>query len=109
MSDLLREFLTAWLDWAEGDADPRGQYGAGHFHRDCGLCYNSVEFSWDRGRKGYPEAYVLEDELRAIYAAEGRNKDYPFGKEGYDRAEALNSMHKDPARLAWVRKQLEAA
>jgi hypothetical protein len=44
-----------------------------------------------------------------MYAAQGRNKDYPFGQEGYDRAEALHSMHKDAARLAWVRKQLEAA
>lgn len=105
MSDLLREFLKAWLEWAEGDVSDSTPFDA-----TAGLCWNARLYILALPvRPIGVSPYDLSDELEFIFRDGGLCRSYPFGKNAYKDAEALQAMHKDPNRLAWVRKQLEVA
>lgn len=96
MSDLLREFLQAWLDWAD-----EGAAQCAPFYREYGLCLNVHAY------QGYN--YTLLRELHALFRAEGLDKDYPFGSYGeYDELSDRYEQHLYEPRLAWVRNKLAA-
>lgn len=70
MSELMREFLTAWLEWAEAGAPSHDTFRA-----EYGLCGNSNSFDGD--------TYCLEYELAAMFKADGLDGGYPFGESAY--------------------------
>ena len=96
MSDALRKFLQAWIDWVDAGA-PQDK----PFHRGYGLCTNSCTFT--------NSACYLENEMRSMWAKEGRCLSFPFCSAEYDKAQYDNTMHRDGERVAWVRKQLKSA
>lgn len=85
-SDELKQFLQAWLDWAEA-----GGVGEEFVPRS-GLCH-MLQTKWDM---------LLTDELDLLF----NDKSYPFGEDEFDRRMANNTQHLDPNRLAWVRAAL---
>ncbi|CAK1256715.1 unknown function [Klebsiella phage vB_Kpl_K59PH2] len=90
MTKEMREFLTAWLAWAE-DPDAYDSYDGGPFKKRTGLCSNI-------------------DELHGMLEADGLDTLYPFDTEqSYDTAFSERTQHLNPARLAWVRAKLEAS
>jgi hypothetical protein len=96
MSDLMREFLSAYIAWVDADA-PQGAT----FDRSFGLCSNAYRFCLD-----YYEQ--IQNELAEMFERDGLNTDYPFcDEDGYTESSLAETQHENPARLAWVRKQLE--
>lgn len=92
MSPEMKRFLTEWLEWAEGESPE----DTDHFRTISGLCFCARCY-------GGP---VLEEELDGLFEAQSMCAAYPFGKEAYRCALDEDAIHKDPNRLAWVRKQL---
>lgn len=89
MSPELRQRLTEWLVWAEAGAPDDT------FVPYWGLCSN-MEYRQD-----------LYYELVKILPRPRVGRDYPFGGETVYNEEARTStMHKNEARLAWVRQAL---
>jgi hypothetical protein len=101
MSDLLREFLSEWLAWAESGGLERQP-----FTRFSGLCLNFWEWLEDRDAS-FKEITGEMSALEGLFISEGLDHITPFGAsvkysdEG-DRA----SMHLNPQRLAWVRSKV---
>lgn len=91
MNDKLKQFLAEWLAWAEADAPEHPVFTARF-----GLCYNLAQWS------GLD--YELAFELAEIFNGDS----YPFGEYKYNLDCMNNTQHRNPARLAWVRKQLGA-
>lgn len=92
ISDGLREFLKAWLKWAESGARQHEV-----FSRDKGLC--CLVLTYYRDNSPYFE-------LREIF---NRFQDpcFPFGgEERYYKDSRECTTHKNTLRLAWVRKTL---
>lgn len=90
----MREFLQAWLTWAEGDAEQ-----CNPFHREYGLCSNV------HAHNGYNPELIIE--LKALFTADGLDTDYPFGHYlDYDARADLYEQHLYEPRLAWVRSKL---
>lgn len=111
MSDDLKAFLRAWLDWAEAGAPDDGRHtnrNPNRFERDCGLCSNTYNFEELALNVHLDDVGDLETELSSLFAADGMDKGYPFGYAAYDEDAAGHTQHLNPTRLAWVRKQLEA-
>ena len=102
MTQTMREFLTAWLTWAE-DPDAHDYTAGGPFKKRSGLCANLDEFL------GGISSYKLLDELHMLLDADGLDTIYPFDTErSYDAAFCNRTQHLNPARLAWVRSKLES-
>jgi len=103
MSDLLRQYLAEWLEWAEGT------FGSMVFEECAGLCSN---FRWYMRARGI-EIEVANLELKGLEKAfreDGLLGEYPFGgKETYAREYVVRSAHLNPARLAWVRSKVGRA
>ena len=104
MTREMREFLTAWLDWAQGGGCEYHEYGS-IFRTDTGLC--SSIYRWAGG------VHLLYNnllgELGYMLKAEGLDTAYPFDTKGsYDEAARLCTQHRNPARLEWVRSKLES-
>jgi hypothetical protein len=104
MSDRLKEFLRLWLEWAESDA-PNGK----PFYRWDGLCLNYWDWL-ERVRAETGEQFKISKEvdlLEAQFKQDGLNPDHPFGGvDRYNRDSFHESMHLNPARLAWVRSKV---
>lgn len=102
MTKEMREFLTAWLDWAQSGGSKDHEYG-NIFRPYTGLCaaicywYNSSDLR-----------RPLTAELGDMLEADGLDTDYPFDTRlSYDQAAAHSTQHLNPARLAWVLSKLE--
>lgn len=109
MSDNLKAFLRAWLDWAMADApdsDRCTDRNPNSFDRECGLCSNTHAFE-ELALDVYPHyTGALEDELGEQFRAAGLSKGYPFGQYVYDEDSEFGTHHCNLNRLAWVRTQL---
>ncbi len=90
LSEPLRQFLTDWLAWAEGEAVDRKP-----FWRWWGLCGNALTLDDD-----------ILDDLRDLLLRDFGSTPYPFGSSAYCTARAARTQHLDPNRLAWVRAKL---
>lgn len=98
MSEDLKNFLQEWLEWAEG-RNEKAQFSAG-----AGLCHNY--FKWCLAEK-VPNLSSRKHEVTDILVKDGLDQHYPFGGfHTYDNERFWKTMHKNPERLAWVRKQL---
>lgn len=98
MSEEMREFLQAWLDWAKSGAHE----GAPFFRAD-GLCL--ARCVW-----GKPYCFnnrKLYAELNEMLERDFGTSTYPFGRTAYLSAAHNKTQHEDPARLEWVRKCLK--
>ncbi|MDI9686588.1 hypothetical protein [Burkholderia cenocepacia] len=95
MSKLMREFLSAYLEWVEAGApqsDP--------FERELGLCSNADRYP------GVVAIGELDHELGQLFARSGLNEVYPFGEARYWEDFAAEAQHLNEQRLAWIREQL---
>lgn len=102
MTKEMREFLTAWLAWAE-DPDAYDFDDGGPFKKRAGLCSNLDEFL------GGIDFCKFLQELADMLEADGLDTKYPFDTEqSYDAAFDNRTQHLNPARLAWVRSKLES-
>jgi len=93
MSPQLRSFLQWWLHDAtsEHPSDDVKYYG---------LCTNVWRYSGCNDK--------LKKELKQLLIKSGLEWAFPFeGNQAYNNDKNNGSMHLRPARLAWVRKQLE--
>jgi hypothetical protein len=100
MSELMKQFLSAWLVWAESG---EGEY---KFDSGFGLCTNSRYWC---ERNGHPRR-LLEDELIAMWDEEGLDEAYPFSNGYgivYNKETNEETTHLNPRRLAWVRDTLK--
>lgn len=106
MSQRLREFLAAYLAWVKEGA-PHGDDIP--FNRGYGLCYNIKLYVPD-GDGWYDASQELRDEMAWLFKRDGLCEDYPFCTAGqYDSMSYRDTHHTCEARLAWIRKQLEAS
>jgi hypothetical protein len=98
VSENLKAFLRAWLDWVEAGApDCRP------FKRRCGLCSNLD--AWARAL--VPDIRIdLEGELELMFKVDGLDQCHPFGFDAYFDARGSETQHLDTTRLAWVRSKI---
>ena len=107
MTKEMREFLTAWLDWATS-ANPATWDDGGPFRKDTGLCSNISVYLGDPRHRSQLY-YALYGELGDMLEADGLGSAYPFDTgESYGAAFRESTQHLNPARLAWVRSKLES-
>lgn len=94
ISPALRKFLSEWLAWAEAGG-PENYL----FNRSLGLCGASYLYSG---------SIKLRVELQEKLAESLRDFTNPFsgGYHGFEVERVNRTMHKNPLRLAWVRKTL---
>lgn len=105
MTKEMREFLTAWLAWAEGGAWKDHEYG-NIFRPATGLCA-ATRYWTDVVDVPF---YRLIVELSDMLEADGLDTDYPFdNKASYFSAANLGTQHLNPLRLGWVRSKLECS
>lgn len=91
MTEGLKQILREWLEWAENGA---GEHDV--FRRSFGLC--SILRCYD-----YFHGTSCADELIIIFDG----VPFPFGgMDEYFIEKAKETLHLNPGRLAWVRKQL---
>lgn len=96
-----KSYLQSWLDWAEKD-DPQDDT----YMRCYGLCDNVWEYVASL-QLSSAEQYAVRVELNQKLNRLFEGELYPFGEEAFDKHGSDETMHKDPNRLAWVRKMLE--
>lgn len=95
----LRQFLKAWLEWAES-----GGGASKVFSRYQGLCNCATDWVFSRPVHRKPQ---LLSELRKLFIAQNLNPDFPFGGRAVFSIESVTGgMHLNPERLAWVRSFL---
>lgn len=98
MSELMRAFLRAYLEWATSGAE---NYKP--FSRRLGLCACIGEFE-----AAYPHEDALYGELLSMFEADGLDGGFPFGDAAYFTARESGTQHLDENRLNWIRSKLEA-
>lgn len=94
----LRQFLKAWLEWAESGGKSRGQ-----FYNTDGIC--NANYRWMVANAFSPERRhrAYETLKRALPGCD----DYPFGGKSVYWVESCDgTMHLNQERLNWVRRQL---
>jgi hypothetical protein len=101
MSELLHQFLSAYIAWVDEGA-PHGD----PFARDRGLCSNFEDWMF-----GQCLSYEIGDreinDLSKLFASEGLDRGVPFGGlELYLDERDAHVLHLNPARIAWVRAKL---
>ena len=103
MRQILREFLTEWLKWAETEAPVH----IPPFNPRLGLCasyavwMHTKKFSEHNMRR-------LFVELSNMLKSQFENFAYPFGgKERFYKDESHGVMHMNHMRLAWTRQTIE--
>lgn len=102
MQELFCEFLKDWLCWAKTGINQSGAKYTG----TSGLCFALTLFLRNRGiYDGYTHQ-SLRNELYNRFISAGLDIDYPFGRGAFAMHMAQGSLHTDPARLAWVRRNL---
>lgn len=97
ISTKLRNFLEAWITWAEA---PKVE-DTFHFMRNQGLCACLTSFH----RGDVP----VQLELIALLEKDFKgNYQFPFeGKlPAYWNSKMSNTLHKNPKRIAWVKAKL---
>lgn len=104
MTKEMREFLTAWLAWAQSGGSKDHKYGC-IFCPTTGLCAAISFWYCDDGKLHYRMMQELGDMLEA----DGLDTEYPFDtRDSYRKAANACGQHLNPARLAWVRSKLES-
>lgn len=102
MSDHLKAFLSAYLEWVESGA-PESDV----FERFCGLCSNCKWYMRDIGLSesgAEIEVFNLQD----LFTSEGLDEDYPFGGQAlYEYESGNDDSHLNKARIDWVRSKVE--
>lgn len=98
MSEQLKAFFEAYLEWAETGDDHEV------FEPYAGLCDNLDNFIAGNKTSGTPKCAV-KDELSSLLKSSFSNPVYPF--ETKAQYHESNDLHMNPKRIAWVRKQLE--
>jgi hypothetical protein len=98
--ETLDKFYRTYCMWIVAGAPVDNEYA---FHRGVGLCSNIFGedvFIADRAREIMTSQFLLS----------GLDKDYPFGGEDIYHAESeMDAHYLNYERIAWVRKQVEAA
>lgn len=99
-----KSYLQSWLDWAES--------GGQQFHpynNTEGLCANVYEYVITVLSLPYSveRTAIVEEITKNLEEGFEGNTVYPFGMAAYEQCKMMKSMHKDPNRLAWVRKMLK--
>ena len=95
-TDDLKDFLTEWLECATGKNEKPSW-----FSRKLGLCACAEMWDCSKGRNAYEP---LTEKMWADFREEFL---YPFGGgDRYNEDKAAETAHKNPERLAWVRKTL---
>lgn len=108
MSNELRQFLQAWLDWSDAmmAADRnnvslhRVPNPAGFSMKD-GLCICIDSYC---NETGTPRSICRE--LSRAFKDEGLNTSYPFGETSYDIRMGNGNQYADENRRAWVKSKL---
>ena len=98
MSDQLKAFFEAYLKWAESGE------GSNVFEPSVGLCDNLDNFIAGNKTTDTPRCTVT-NELSMLLRGNFSNPVYPF--ETKAQYHERSDLHKNPKRIAWVRKQLE--
>lgn len=101
----LKEFLTAYLKWAETVDNEECQQDI-EFDKKSGLCDNYSDYCED---KDIPYEY-FDNDLRDLLIGDFTKgiHCYPFGgQEVYDREVETETHHKNELRLNWIREKLE--
>jgi hypothetical protein len=102
MSQLLREFLSAYAAWVDA-----GAVQDKPFSRSVGLCSNFEE--WLVIERSFSWAHTEDeiDVLKALFESEGLDRWYPFGGENLYQVDLENdTQHLNDSRLAWVRSKV---
>lgn len=98
MSDLMRKFLTAYIEWVDAGAPDNEP-----FERSFGLCSNTDGYA-----KSLAELEKLDAEICAMFEADGLSTAYPFGFDAYNDAASRHTQHLHKPRIDWVRSKLAA-
>lgn len=116
MSDLMREFLTMYLAWAElnktAQRTAKPLDNGLNFSMELGLCSNICQFvEWKhRGRKYWSLRLLsmneLGRELKELLAKTTPSAAYPFGFRNYHAFYEDGTQHTDPNRLNWIKHVL---
>lgn len=99
-SPLLTRFYQAYLDWAQSDKCGVHLGFVGSF----GLCASLDCWAYRHNEKSGVEAALWE--MRAQFTQAGLDRSYPFGTQDFDIRRVAGTLHKCPARLAWVSKHI---
>lgn len=98
-------FLRDWLKWAETGEQLEGCDDL--FDSRYGLCSNLEDYGFAHGFDDN-ESCRLDEELGALFRADGLDDSYPFGGHSrYSEDSKAHAMHKNEDRAAWVRAKLE--
>jgi hypothetical protein len=98
MSEHLKAFLSAYLEWIEHGAPQKLP-----FSRRYGLCSNLTD--WARPLD-IEERIALEKALDRMFSADGLDQCHPFGADEYFEAREDETQHLNEARIAWVRSKV---
>lgn len=100
MSDELKEFLKAWLEWAESQDSTSKDHPI--FSQRAGLCSN-----FNFWLEVHDQTLLDSSErfLNLLFKEEGLDDQHPFGgPELYIDECIMLEVHKNPKRRAWARK-----
>lgn len=97
--ETVKEFLRAWLAWAEDGAVVHG-----FMDPTVGLCTNLSQWCIAHNIRGTARLGMM-----ALFKTvlPGRDKMYPFGKMAYGLDLKNRTQHTNEKRLAWVREMLK--
>lgn len=102
MSEHLKAFLSAWIDWVDAGA-PNDD---GRFKRWHGLCSNFSTFLFG-ACETYEEIDREREHLAAAFVVDGLNEEYPFGGEDrYFEEIESETTHLNEQRIQWVRSKV---
>lgn len=99
MSELLRQFLSVYIEWVDGGAPDHEP-----FSRAEGLCDNLdyFEAAYAVG------SFVPYDELGRMFQADGLSRVFPFGVAEFTEHGESRTQHLHQPRIDWVRAKLAA-
>lgn len=110
-TNIINQFLTQYKLWVL-DGAPMQQFYQDqqyYFSTTVGLCGNLTRFA-NKVFEDVEDYHLLVDdalaELSEIFQADGLDAKYPFGMDEYLNDHNNKSFHLNPARLAWVDRQL---
>lgn len=102
---LINQFLAQYKLWALAGATKSPFY----FSTGTGLCGNLARYS-NAVFQDVADYHLLVDEalveLSGLFQVDGLSAEYPFGRDEYLVDHDNKSFHLNPARMAWVDRQL---
>jgi hypothetical protein len=102
MSDHLKAFLTAWVEWVDA-----GSVQDQPFSRAVGLCCNFEDWLMVEHDFTWMKAEYEVDALKNRFSSDGLDRFYPFGgKDLYCVQLEHAEQHLNEARIAWVRSKV---